>query len=125
MIDWNKVADFREGRYVGLSEEEMIGTGRTTTMLINVLDYVTKIAAVAPSAVIIIPSRVMFPQFKDHTKSLAKDMGLFVTDETLDSLHINNCQLHFCTENDPGTRGRGKIFVDHGVKMEDKNNERI
>ncbi len=123
MIDWNRVADFREGKFAGKSEEDMMGTGRTSTMLINVLDYVMRIKdqSKAPSAVVVIPALVMLPGFKAYTKSLAKEMGLFVTDETTSDLYINSCcRIHFSTENGPGMKGIGRVFVDHGVKTEAK-----
>lgn len=117
MLDWRKISRHRERELDDLPEEELTGSGRTTTMLVNAIDFlIHDNTAISPNCVVVIPFSVMIEDFKLKTRAIVEDLGLFVTNESSDSLWINNHKLKFVVTGSPEIKGMNKAFFDHSTR---------
>jgi len=122
VINWDIVKNNRAGTYAHLPEEEKIGTGRTTTMLLDMLDYVKHMkdwAEPGNAIVLIIPSGGMASMFKDNIKRLAKEVDMYITREQKAAIWVNNVPISILGKDSNGWRGHLAVFVDHGVLWRD------
>jgi len=118
MINWSVVKRHRAGEYSHLSEEELIGTGRSTTMLLDALDYLKRMDGTyepGTGIVVIVPASALTPHFKKQIAELASEVDMYVTKEQKDRIWINNRYVNFCSPLSKSWYGHAEVFVDHGV----------
>lgn len=115
MIDWKRIANVREGRIDRLEH----GNGKTTTMLVNALDYILK---TKESVVIASPSVLFCESLKRYMKNIVEEVeNAYITKEKKNYLEINGIPVHFYSKDSPGIGGIGYVFVDHGVYESEPN----
>ena len=118
-LSWGLIEKHRSGHFDALPEEEKIGTGRTTTMLVDMLEYVKRVAPKfqpgVSVAVVVVPLSRFKQDFKDKVRHIAKELDMVVLREEGDSMNIDGVNVFFVTPAYGMWRGRGEVFVDHGV----------
>lgn len=113
MIDWNRVADVREGKI----KENEHGPGKTTTMLINVLDYIDKTGE--KEILVVFSGLMLCGHFKKVMYNLVEEIeGFYITGESKNMLEVNNSKVSFVTSASFPRGTDYKVFVDHGVEEE-------